>query len=361
MSNKIELKAGSTFGRLTFIEESRPRIRPSGQKTRRVFCKCTCGNFKEVDLFHLIRGNISSCGCMANEPTRESVLGIKYGMLTVIEELPDVVRKGRPFRYVKVQCECGTVKDVVLQGIKKLKSCGCKTKEILAQYNVKHGMTKHPIYAAWSNMKNRCFNPNVTHWGNYGGRGITVCDEWVRDFRVFCKWAMDNGWEQGLELDRINVHGNYEPSNCRWVTEEEQANNKTTSHYVEYNGERLTISQLCEKYGLLYGRVHARITELKWSVVDAVEREKIELEESMRIAKEASMQRFAGRLLDEHFKDALRSMISEAERRVARCIADDIDFGYNLDMIRHKIKGGAYIDTSLEAMNFYKKLVKLIS
>ena len=95
--------------------------------------------------------------------------------------------------------------------------------------NYKHGMRHTRLYNIWRSMNQRCNNPNTINFKRYGGRGITVCDEWKDDFQAFYDWAMANGYSDELTIDRLDPNGNYEPSNCRWATWEQQANNKRNS------------------------------------------------------------------------------------------------------------------------------------
>ena len=118
------------------------------------------------------------------------------------------------------------------------------------------------IYQAWANMKQRCFNKNALEYNSYGGRGITVCDDWVKSSASFEKWALENGYAEGLTLDRIDVDGNYEPSNCRWIDQRRQLRNKRDTIYIEYNGERKPLIDFCEEHGDSYWVDHCgeRIT-----------------------------------------------------------------------------------------------------
>lgn len=112
-----------------------------------------------------------------------------------------------------------------------------------------HGLYKSPVYGIWKNMKKRCYNPKATSYSSYGGKGVTVCDEWKNDFKKFHDWAFSNGYEEGLTLDRIEVSGNYEPCNCRWLTKVEQNYNTTRSHFIEYNGKKQTITEWAKELG----------------------------------------------------------------------------------------------------------------
>lgn len=107
-------------------------------------------------------------------------------------------------------------------------------------------------------MKARCFNPNAISYPNYGGKGITICDEWLT-FPPFRDWAMSHGYDDALTIDRIDNSKGYSPSNCRWATVTEQANNRRTSHFVTYNGETLTLIQWARKLNVSYPLLFQRV------------------------------------------------------------------------------------------------------
>lgn len=117
-------------------------------------------------------------------------------------------------------------------------------------FKLKHGMSNTPLYRAWDSMKARCYRKTTAPYKRYGGRGIKVCDEWKYDFIAFKDWALANGYVEGLSLDRIDVNGNYEPSNCRWVSMKEQENNKRNNFRIEYNGKTHTMSEWSDIMGI---------------------------------------------------------------------------------------------------------------
>lgn len=125
---------------------------------------------------------------------------------------------------------------------------------------IRHGLTLHPLFKVWSSMKGRCYNEKDTHYKEYGGRGIKVCDEWLLSFPSFYDWCVSNGWEHGLEIDRYpNNDGNYEPNNCRFVTPSKNCRNRRSNRMITYNGETLCVNDWADKTGIpavtLFGRL----------------------------------------------------------------------------------------------------------
>lgn len=126
---------------------------------------------------------------------------------------------------------------------------------------ITHRMTKTRLYTAYRHMKERCFNPNNKRYKHYGGKGVTICSEWLGEngFMNFYKWSMENGYTDELTIDRIDTNGNYEPSNCRWADYYTQNNNFSRNHYIEIDGEKLTIGEASKKYDIPYNTLNGRI------------------------------------------------------------------------------------------------------
>jgi len=133
----------------------------------------------------------------------------------------------------------------------------CKGYEIERLGLTSHGETKTRLFKIWDGMHERCERIKHPQYKNYGGRGIKICAEW-QVYELFAKWARNNGYAENLTLDRIDVNGNYEPSNCRWATMKEQMSNKRTNHFVMANGERMTLSQCSERFGVPVSTVRWR-------------------------------------------------------------------------------------------------------
>lgn len=185
--------------------------------------------------------------------------GKKFGMLTAIS----IDHKKGSRVYWNCICDCGGKRIVSNDHLRKLENtdCGC-TRRHKANWK-KHGMCNSRLYGIWSLMKERCFNPKRKEYKNYGGRGITVCQEWL-DSKSFIEWALNNGYSNELTLDRINNNGDYCPDNCRWISKAEQMNNRRNNHIIVFNNQAKTLTQWAKEYGFTYAQLYKRL-KLGWS------------------------------------------------------------------------------------------------
>lgn len=193
----------------------------------------------------------------------QDLTGKKFGRLTVIRREGSSKKK---YATWLCKCECGV--ELVVESYSltsgNTKSCGCYQKDKAREANTTHGLVYTKLYTVWFNMKSRCLNPKLSSYRYYGGRGITVCDEWLK-FENFNDWAINNGYRDDLTIDRINVNGNYEPSNCRWATRDEQANNMTTNRLLTYNGETHNAKEWAKIMNINYTTLHGRLRK-GWDV-----------------------------------------------------------------------------------------------
>lgn len=230
---------GVKVGSLTVVEKVKTKYKGvAGWK-----CVCDCGNecIKTThQLVSVLNGEHKYISCGCNRNRGESLVGRRFGRLVVIEKASN---KGRTTWRCK--CDCGTEKIISREKLTTGHTCSCgclesenrKTLWMRSHSGraIKHGERSRRynerLYNVWNGMKTRCTNPNAKSYRAYGGRGITVCDEWLHNFPAFQEWAITHGYDETAPfgectIDRIDVNGNYEPSNCRWVSMEVQQTNK---------------------------------------------------------------------------------------------------------------------------------------
>lgn len=166
------------------------------------------------------------------------MIGEKFGRLTVIEQDPTSTIDGKR-KWICV-CDCGKRVSVIGTHLRNgnTTSCGCYKLDLLRERVTKCPNKNPHLYTAWRNMKQRCLNPHHPAFRYYGARGISVCKEWSDDYAAFQGWALNHGYLEGLTIDRINNDGNYEPSNCRWVTMSVQCNNKRNNKIKDNTGRK---------------------------------------------------------------------------------------------------------------------------
>lgn len=197
----------------------------------------------------------------------DQFIGAEYGYLTI----KSIVRV-KSILYVTAMCKCGNLGKYRLAKLKNshTRSCGCLHKEFAFKKCSIHGMHKTRLNSIWNGMLDRCRRKNNSAYKHYGARGITVCKEWASGFINFYTWAMANGYKDDLSIERVDVNGNYDPSNCRWATKEEQALNKTTSHFITYNGVTKTVTEWARDIGMNYNTLLNRINTYKWPIEKAM-------------------------------------------------------------------------------------------
>lgn len=178
--------------------------------------------------------------------------GKRYGKLTVLKR-NGTSKDGKAMWLC--ECDCGGYVTTTGKSLRRgeCTSCGCHRKEVLKRgsiANTIHGETNNKLYNAWRGIKKRCRLRSNYNYELYGGRGVDVCDEWYDSYENFRDWSLKNGYKEGLTIDRIDVDGDYEPNNCRWVDWKTQENNRRNTVYVEYKGKTYPRAVLAYKLGV---------------------------------------------------------------------------------------------------------------
>ena len=221
-------------------------------------CICDCGRETVVRKDCLSTARTKSCGCLKSSVAKKNI-GEKINRLTII----GLAKTKTGHNGFEALCECGSITIASRSDLKSghTKSCGCYAKEVKGDGTRTHGKAKTRLHGIRNGMTQRCYNPNRKAYKDYGGRGIKVCGEWRSDYVVFENWALGNGYRESLCIERIDNDGNYEPSNCRWATPKEQANNRRHSprqRVININGQPHFLSDLAKENGLKPDIVSAR-------------------------------------------------------------------------------------------------------
>ena len=199
--------------------------------------------------------------------------GQKYNRLTVLE-YAGRDKYNRPLW--KCKCDCGNIRIVNSHALRtgNTKSCGCLNIDRIKERNRvlkrTHGETNTKLFHVWSGIKTRCHNPHSINYHIYGQRGIKICDEWVNSYESFRDWAYENGYKEDLTIDRIDVNGNYEPSNCRWVTPKENNRNRRSNTLITFNGETHCIAEWADIVGIDYDVLQHRFKSKTYTVERAL-------------------------------------------------------------------------------------------
>lgn len=191
-------------------------------------------------------------------------VGARFGRLVICGEVYfKTIGNYKGVKICPCQCDCGNELEVkaghLISG--NTKSCGCLQRERTSDAATTHGAKHSKLYGVWCAVKARCLNPKNKRFDRYGGRGITICDQWIDDFAAFREWALSNGYREGLTIERMKVNENYEPSNCTWIPNEEQAKNRTSRREVTAFGETKSIQEWVDDPRCVVGRItfHCRL------------------------------------------------------------------------------------------------------
>ena len=277
MARESSVKIGDVFDMLTVIDRVEDYVAPNGKHHPRWLCECSCESHTQVVRVtsSLKKKSFHSCGCYS-APLKD-LTGMKFSRLTVIERADDYIKpSGEHVPMWKCKCECGNdcVKNQynLIEGYTS--SCGCIRIENTIKAHKIHGETNSKLYRVWENIKKRCYDPNATGYNHYGGRGISMCDEWKDSYVTFREWALQHGYQFNADrkectIERINVDGNYCPENCKWANMKEQGNNKRNNRIIKIDELSLTVPQWAERMGVDPRLIHCRLNR-GWNEYDAV-------------------------------------------------------------------------------------------
>lgn len=240
---------GKTYNKIELLDE--PFI-----KNGRSYCKAKCnwcGKEFITQLRTLKKGK--GCGCK-----KDTLFGLnkKFGKLTIIEFLG---------RKAKCRCDCGKIKILDKYNVMfgTTKSCGCEKKRLITIKNRKHNKCKTKLYSLYLAIKKRCYNKNSENYKWYGNKDIKICKEWLGEegFLNFYNWATNNGYKDGLSIERIDISKDYSPSNCKWIPLSEQWKNTSRTVKVFNKGEIKFVGEISKQYNIPKSTLYSRIKRIK--------------------------------------------------------------------------------------------------
>lgn len=243
---KFKDLTGLKIGKLLILSRS------SNDKNGKVQwnCLCDCGRKVIIRTGTILNRHQCFCGKCKND-----LVGKRFGRLLVLKETDEYTSYSYSKKRYLCQCDCGKqikVKEALLLN-GHTSSCGCLHKDLLTKRLTTHGESKTRLYKIWSGMKRRCLDDKNKSFSNYGKRGITICKEWL-NFKLFSEWAKENGYNDSLTIERIDVNGNYCPNNCCWIPNTEQAKNRRTTCLLEIDGEKESLTSWCKKLHISFSR-----------------------------------------------------------------------------------------------------------
>ncbi len=235
-SLRIDQIINKKYGHLTIIDEAEG-------KQKSVLCKCDCGRIVTKYQARVLNGRYTSCGKCKYKDIK---IGDTFGRWTVIGDVRH--NDGQVEWLCQCNCEKKTIRYVNAYSLKSGNSNGCGCEKYNNPYRIIDSEKR--LHNIWHNMTYRCNSPSCQLYIHYGGRGIKVCSEWNDNFEAFKEWSLSHGYRDNLSIDRIDVNGDYEPSNCRWATSLQQAYNRRNSNYITYKNETKPIKEWSEITGI---------------------------------------------------------------------------------------------------------------
>lgn len=251
---------GEKYNKLTIIEN----LGVDKNSHRKVKCRCDCGNIVIKTFNDVKNGRVISC-CSCSNTRRNSnkckeIIGTEVNNCKIINASYLVKENGRKRLFVDAKCnKCGAVFNIRYDTLKALHGNNCPKCNFKRYTDIrKKPYRRTKLYRVYYAIKQRCYNTKDRNYKHYGGRGIKMCDEWLNSFDVFYNWSMDNGYKKGLQVDRIDCNGNYEPNNCRWVDSSTNNYNKRTNILILYKEGWRTIQYISDKEHISWDKVYYR-------------------------------------------------------------------------------------------------------